>query len=98
MVNKRKAILLIDESDVFLEKRSRLSLERSKIVGILLCMLEFFEGVMFTTTNRSIDMDLAFSSGIPIRTQSDAMLCRHRFALSHVEEHSELGVAAEGRE
>lgn len=46
------AILLIDEADVFLERRSVHDLQRNGLVSIFLRLLEYFQGILFLTTNR----------------------------------------------
>ncbi|KAI9724291.1 MAG: hypothetical protein M1828_003715 [Chrysothrix sp. TS-e1954] len=66
MCTKWKAILLIDEADVFLEARSLHELERNKLVSIFLRILEYYEGIMFLTTNRVQAFDAAFQSRIHI--------------------------------
>lgn len=58
------AVLLIDECDVFLERRSTHDLERNKLVSVFLRLLEYYQGVMFLTTNRVEDFDPAFESRI----------------------------------
>ncbi|CAG8971148.1 hypothetical protein HYALB_00010123 [Hymenoscyphus albidus] len=67
MVAKWNAVLLLDECDVFLEARSAHDLERNKIVSIFLRTLEYYEGILFLTTNRVKNMDPAFQSRIHIR-------------------------------
>lgn len=66
MVAKWNAVLLLDECDVFLEARSAHDLERNKIVSIFLRTLEYYEGILFLTTNRIKNMDPAFQSRIHI--------------------------------
>lgn len=66
MVAKWNAVLLLDECDVFLEARSAHDLERNKIVSIFLRTLEYYEGILFLTTNRVKNMDPAFQSRIHI--------------------------------
>jgi len=66
IVTRWKAILLIDEADIFLEQRSLHELERNKLVTIFLRVLEYFEGIMFLTTNRVETFDPAFQSRIHI--------------------------------
>ncbi|GAP92133.1 putative TOB3 [Rosellinia necatrix] len=58
------AVLLLDECDVFLEKRSTSDMERNKLVSVFLRLLEYYEGVMFLTTNRVQAFDPAFESRI----------------------------------
>ncbi|KAM0561595.1 hypothetical protein ACHAPJ_002763 [Fusarium lateritium] len=64
MVANWNAVLLLDECDVFLEARSAHDIERNRIVSIFLRMLEYYEGILFLTTNRVKDMDQAFQSRI----------------------------------
>ncbi|KAF5569175.1 TOB3 (member of AAA-ATPase family) [Fusarium phyllophilum] len=58
------AVLLLDECDVFLERRTTSDIKRNKLVSIFLRLLEYFEGVMFLTTNRVSAFDPAFESRI----------------------------------
>ncbi|KAF5630608.1 TOB3 (member of AAA-ATPase family) [Fusarium tjaetaba] len=58
------AVLLLDECDVFLECRTTSDIKRNKLVSIFLRLLEYFEGVMFLTTNRVSAFDPAFESRI----------------------------------
>ncbi|KAI8630749.1 P-loop containing nucleoside triphosphate hydrolase protein [Xylariaceae sp. FL1651] len=64
LATKWNAVLLIDEADVFLEKRSSHDLARNSLVSIFLRTLEYFSGVLFLTTNRINSFDLAFQSRI----------------------------------
>lgn len=66
MCTRWSAILLLDEADVFLEQRSLHELERNKLVSIFLRILEYYEGIMFLTTNRVSTFDAAFQSRIHI--------------------------------
>ncbi|ORY09781.1 P-loop containing nucleoside triphosphate hydrolase protein [Clohesyomyces aquaticus] len=66
MIAKWQAVLLLDECDVFLEKRSTHDLERNKLVSIFLRVLEYYEGILFLTTNRVEDIDAAFQSRIHV--------------------------------
>ncbi|KAI5449076.1 hypothetical protein NCC49_005347 [Naganishia albida] len=56
------AVLLIDEADVFLEKRDSRELERNGLVSIFLRVLEYFSGILILTTNRLESFDNAFLS------------------------------------
>ncbi len=58
------AVLLLDEADIFLEARTDLDIHRNAMVGVFLRMLEYFQGVMFLTTNRASNLDEAFYSRI----------------------------------
>ncbi|KAI1171233.1 P-loop containing nucleoside triphosphate hydrolase protein [Nemania sp. FL0916] len=64
MVAKWKAVLLLDECDVFLEERSDQDLDRNRIVSVFLRLLEYYQGLFFLTTNRVKNMDEAFNSRI----------------------------------
>ncbi|KAJ4365728.1 hypothetical protein N0V83_008348 [Neocucurbitaria cava] len=66
MIAKWNAVLLLDECDVFLEARSTHDLERNKLVSIFLRVLEYYEGLLFLTTNRVDNIDAAFQSRIHI--------------------------------
>lgn len=60
------AILLIDEADVFLEERTSNDLERNAMVAVFLRLLEYYNGIMFLTTNRAMNFDSAFTSRITL--------------------------------
>lgn len=57
-----KAVLLLDEADIFLEARSSHDLHRNAIVGVLLRLLEYHQRFLFLTTNRVTCIDEAFKS------------------------------------
>ncbi|RSH82039.1 uncharacterized protein EHS24_008243 [Apiotrichum porosum] len=57
-----KAVLLIDEADIFLQKRATSDIERNALVGVFLRLLEYYNGVLIVTTNRLEDLDEAFAS------------------------------------
>jgi hypothetical protein len=60
------SVILIDEADIFLEKRTDNDIQRNAMVGIFLRLLERHQGVMFLTTNRASSLDEAFRSRISI--------------------------------
>ncbi|RMJ18365.1 hypothetical protein CDV36_001976 [Fusarium kuroshium] len=60
------AVLLIDEADVFLEKRSSDRLAQNELVSVFLTSLEYYQGVLILTTNRTEEIDPAFESRIDI--------------------------------
>jgi SpoVK/Ycf46/Vps4 family AAA+-type ATPase len=66
MATKWKAVLLLDECDVFLEARTLHDLKRNRLVSVFLRMLEYYEGILFMTTNRVSNMDAAFQSRIHV--------------------------------
>ncbi|KAI9686388.1 MAG: hypothetical protein M1822_003733 [Bathelium mastoideum] len=64
-----RAILLIDEADVFLQSRtagSFSSAERSGLVSVFLRVLEYYRGILFLTTNQIAQFDVAVQSRIHI--------------------------------
>lgn len=67
------AILLLDEADVFLEKRNMADIHRNALVSIFLRQLEYFQGILFLTTNRVETFDDAFQSRIHIALRYDAL-------------------------
>ncbi|KAL1836360.1 hypothetical protein VTJ49DRAFT_5252 [Mycothermus thermophilus] len=75
------AILLLDEADVFLEKRNMHDLHRNALVSIFLRQLEYFQGILFLTTNRVETFDDAFQSRIHIALRYDNLDHRARKAI-----------------
>ncbi|KAK2614233.1 hypothetical protein N8I77_001079 [Diaporthe amygdali] len=67
------AILLLDEADVFLEKRNMHDIHRNALVSIFLRQLEYFQGILFLTTNRVETFDDAFQSRIHIALRYDPL-------------------------
>ena len=61
-----KAILLMDEADIFLQERNVHNVSRNALVSIFLRELEYFDGILFLTTNRPGDIDEAFQSRIHV--------------------------------
>ncbi|KAF5347625.1 hypothetical protein D9756_010669 [Leucocoprinus leucothites] len=61
-----KALVLIDEADVFLEQRSLHDLERNAMVAVFLRHVEYYRGILFLTTNRVKTFDEAFLSRIHV--------------------------------
>ncbi|KAJ5778082.1 hypothetical protein N7520_001328 [Penicillium odoratum] len=66
MIPKWGAVLLLDEADVFMEARTATDLMRNELVSIFLRMLEYYEGILFLTTNRAENIDPAFESRIHV--------------------------------
>lgn len=60
------AIVLIDEADVFMEERQPQDLARNHLVAGFLRALEYFNGILFLTTNRVGTFDEAFISRIDV--------------------------------
>lgn len=72
------AILLLDEADVFLEKRSIHDIHRNALVSIFLRLLEYFQGILFLTTNRVETFDEAFVSRIHLSLRYDELSAKAR--------------------
>lgn len=60
------AVLQFDECEIFLAQRGD-DLERSAIVGIFLRLLDYYEGLLFLTTNRPDSLDYAIRSRVMLR-------------------------------
>ncbi|KFY77788.1 hypothetical protein V499_02893 [Pseudogymnoascus sp. VKM F-103] len=72
------AIVLIDEADVFLEQRTIHDLTRNCLVSLFLRTLEYYEGILFLTTNRLTSFDLAFKSRIHLALKYTALDAQRR--------------------
>ncbi|KAI0130486.1 P-loop containing nucleoside triphosphate hydrolase protein [Xylariales sp. AK1849] len=66
MTSTWRAVLLIDEADVFLERRSLHDMQRNAMVSVFLRVLEYYSGILFLTTNRVATFDDAFKSRIHV--------------------------------
>lgn len=75
------AILLIDEADVFMEQRKADDIERNAMVGVFLRLLEYYEGILFLTTNRAANIDQAFYSRISMSIHFDPLDAEARFTI-----------------
>lgn len=60
------ALVLLDEADVYLERRHSADIERNGLVSVFLRALEYYRGVLFLTTNRVRSFDRAFMSRIHV--------------------------------
>lgn len=56
-----KAILLIDEADVYVHARGN-DIQQNAIVGVFLRVLEYYQGILFLTSNRETVIDDAIMS------------------------------------
>jgi SpoVK/Ycf46/Vps4 family AAA+-type ATPase len=68
-----KAILLLDEADVYLQKRDGLQLERNRLVATFLRTLEYYNGIFFLTTNMLGNFDEAILDRIQLKLRYDAL-------------------------
>ncbi|GAB1312064.1 hypothetical protein MFIFM68171_02274 [Madurella fahalii] len=62
LAHKWGCVLLLDEADVFLAKRSKGDVKRNGLVSVFLRILEYYSGILFLTTNRVGAIDDAFRS------------------------------------
>jgi len=67
------ALILLDEADVYMERRSKQDVARNKLVSVFLRKLEYCEGIMFLTTNRVSDFDEAILSRIHLMLKYDEL-------------------------
>jgi SpoVK/Ycf46/Vps4 family AAA+-type ATPase len=61
------AVLLLDEADVFMEQRSSHLGSHNRLVSVFLRKLEYYDGVLFLTTNRVMEFDEAILSRIHLK-------------------------------
>ncbi|RTE84375.1 hypothetical protein BHE90_001007 [Fusarium euwallaceae] len=77
LATKWQAILLIDEADVFLESRGRgnaiQSTDKNALVSVFLRVLEYYQGIMFLTTNQIAQFDVAIPSRIHIAIRYESL-------------------------
>ncbi|KAI4681771.1 uncharacterized protein J4E84_007367 [Alternaria hordeiaustralica] len=57
-------VLLLDEAEVFISQRDKNDLQRNALVSVFLRMLEYYNGVLFLTTNRVGVLDEAIKSRV----------------------------------
>ncbi|KAL0929373.1 AAA family ATPase [Colletotrichum truncatum] len=60
------AVVLLDEADVLMTKRTTAELERNAVVAVFLRLIEYYDGMLFLTTNRFDDFDNAFYNRIHV--------------------------------
>ncbi|KAJ6110344.1 hypothetical protein N7486_002579 [Penicillium sp. IBT 16267x] len=66
-----KAVLLLDEADVYLQRRDSLNLQRNQLVAVFLRTLEYYRGIFFLTTNMSHYFDAAILDRIQLKLRYD---------------------------
>jgi len=72
-VRRWKAIILIDEVDIFVEEREFSNVIRNALVSTFLKFLEYNDGILFMTTNRLKSIDQA------IKTRINLPICYPKF-------------------
>ncbi|KAI0165335.1 P-loop containing nucleoside triphosphate hydrolase protein [Hypoxylon sp. FL1284] len=60
------ALLLLDEADVFLLSRNDGDIVRNALVSVFLRQIEYYQGILMLTTNRTDQFDVAFESRIHV--------------------------------
>ncbi|KAJ5239332.1 hypothetical protein N7468_003951 [Penicillium chermesinum] len=68
-----QAILLLDEGDAFLAKRTSLHDSHNRLVTVFLRKLEYYPGILFITSNRGIDFDDAIRSRLHMEIQFEGL-------------------------
>ncbi|RXW20459.1 hypothetical protein EST38_g5393 [Candolleomyces aberdarensis] len=64
LAQRWKAVVLLDEADVFLAKRTNANVARNALVSIFLRNLEYYQGILILTSNLITHCDPAFESRI----------------------------------
>ena len=59
-------MVLLDEADVFMAQRAPADVLRNELVSIFLRELEYFQGILFLTTNLLETIDRAFRSRVNV--------------------------------
>ena len=72
------ALAIIDEADVFLEKRSTSEVVRNAMVCVMLRLIEYHPGILFLTTNRVLTLDPAFESRVTIALRYEPLAAEAR--------------------
>lgn len=57
---------MLDEADVFVEKRAKVEILRNSMVGVFLRLTEYYLGILFFTSNRVTPFDPAFLSRVTV--------------------------------
>ncbi|KAK8115647.1 AAA family [Apiospora sp. TS-2023a] len=85
LATRWKAILLLDEADVFLEGRSTgrrvQSEEKNALVSVFLRVLEYYQGIMFLTTNNIATFDIAIPSRVHVAIKYDSLNKEQTYAI-----------------
>ncbi|KAI4909816.1 hypothetical protein J4E85_011492 [Alternaria conjuncta] len=91
------AILLLDEADVFLEARQPHDIHRNSLVSVFLRLTEYYQGILFLTTNRVETFDEAFQSRIHMGIRYDNLEAKARKKIwqHHIGKVEQMGRDAE---
>ncbi|KAI3058353.1 hypothetical protein CBS147353_10751 [Aspergillus niger] len=74
-------MLLLDEADVFMEQRTSYHDTHNRLVAIFLRKLEYYQGVLFLTSNRGIQFDDAILSRIHFTINYEVLTRKFRRGL-----------------
>jgi DNA polymerase III delta prime subunit len=75
------AVLLLDECDIFMEARTDSNIQRNAMVGVFLRLLEYYQGIMFLTSNRASNIDKAFYSRISMAINFPSLTTEDRVSI-----------------
>mmetsp|Transcript_11303 Transcript_11303/g.16734 ORF Transcript_11303/g.16734 Transcript_11303/m.16734 type:complete len:741 (+) Transcript_11303:56-2278(+) len=75
------AVVLVDEADIFLERRSETDIIRNAMVGVFLRVIEYFKGVLFLTSNRVSSLDRAFHSRVSVALKYPELNAKSRMKI-----------------
>jgi ATPase family protein associated with various cellular activities (AAA) len=81
MAAEWNAVCLLDECDVFLSARNPVDIARNELVSIFLREIEYFQGVLFLTTNLFDSIDTAFRSRMSIHLRFNPLTPESRVML-----------------
>jgi SpoVK/Ycf46/Vps4 family AAA+-type ATPase len=106
MATEWNGVCLLDECDVFLSARNPVDIARNELVSIFLREIEYFQGVLFLTTNLYDSIDTAFRSRVSIHLRFNPLAPEARFVLwqkflsrmAPMVRHADLKVKAEDGE
>ncbi|RAL17393.1 ATPase [Aspergillus homomorphus CBS 101889] len=89
-------IMLLDEADVFLAQRRAYDVERNALVSVFLRTLEYYEGILFLTTNRVGVFDEAFKSRIHMSLYYPPLNWPQTYEIwsGHIDEANKAGIIA----
>lgn len=73
IAHRWRAVLLIDEIDVFLKQRELRDVNCNALVSIFLRMLKYFQSILFLITNHVATFDETFQSRIHIELRYDKL-------------------------
>ena len=66
-------MLLLDEADAFMEQRTSYHDAHNRLVTVFLRKLEYYQGILFLTSNRGIQFDDAILSRIHLITKYEGL-------------------------